>query len=105
MIAHLQSMFWSSSNADSCLSSPDSSTSSMLNLAHCLLPCSFHLMKMTIAIKSKCNVRTLVLFGALITRVRSLLQFLVELQVTRGHVLWMRIRRVRILRNPEPLPW
>ncbi|XP_066338669.1 transcription factor BHLH133-like [Miscanthus floridulus] len=28
MIAHLQSMFWSSSNADSCLSSPDSSTSS-----------------------------------------------------------------------------
>ncbi|KAG0530725.1 hypothetical protein BDA96_05G211500 [Sorghum bicolor] len=28
MIAHLQSMFWSSSNADSCLSSPNSSTSS-----------------------------------------------------------------------------
>ena len=28
MIAHLQSMFWSSSNADSYLSSPDSSTSS-----------------------------------------------------------------------------
>ena len=52
----------------------------VLNLAHCLLPCSFHLMKMTAAIKSKCNVRTLVLFGALITRVRSLLQFLVELQ-------------------------